>query len=127
MPLMSLNHFTIRTADLEKTRDFYVDALGLNVGARPDLPFPGYWLYCGDTAVVHLVPPTDAIGGGPSEDTGHFDHVAFVAEDFPGVKDRLKQHGVKFEERYIASARIRQLFFPDLNNVMIELNFPNQA
>jgi catechol 2,3-dioxygenase-like lactoylglutathione lyase family enzyme len=127
MPLTSLNHVTVRTDQLEKTRDFYRDALGLEVGWRPDLAFPGYWLYCGDTAVVHLVPPSDAIGGGPSADTGHFDHVAFLAEDFPGVKARLERMGVRFEERYIASAKIRQLFFPDINNVMIEVNFPNQA
>ena len=38
------------------TRDFYRNILGLEVGFRPDLNFPGYWLYCGDVPVVHLVP-----------------------------------------------------------------------
>jgi catechol 2,3-dioxygenase-like lactoylglutathione lyase family enzyme len=50
MPL-SLNHCSICTADLEASRRLYVDALGLAVGPRPDFPFPGRWLYAGDTAV----------------------------------------------------------------------------
>jgi hypothetical protein len=31
------------------------------VGFRPDLDFAGYWLYCGDVPVVHLVPRGSAI------------------------------------------------------------------
>ena len=49
MPL-SLNHYSICTADLEASRRFYVDALGLGVGPRPEFPFSGRWLYAGDTA-----------------------------------------------------------------------------
>ncbi len=35
-----LNHISIRTTDIEATRHFYVDVLGLQVGPRPDFPFP---------------------------------------------------------------------------------------
>jgi extradiol dioxygenase family protein len=56
MPLSALHHITVQTDDLEATRDFYRDVLGLKVGFRPDLDFPGYWLYCRDVPVVHLVP-----------------------------------------------------------------------
>ncbi len=45
MGLNALNHFTIRTADLERTKAFYSEVLGLPVGYRPPLGFPGYWLY----------------------------------------------------------------------------------
>jgi catechol 2,3-dioxygenase-like lactoylglutathione lyase family enzyme len=47
MGLNALNHFTICPVDLEATKDFYVDVLGLDLGERPPLGFPGYWLYCG--------------------------------------------------------------------------------
>ena len=80
MLLNALHHITVQTDDLEGTRDFYRDVLGLTVGFRPDLDFPGYWLYCGDVPVVHLVPRGNAIGGGPSPDTGPFDHFAFLAQ-----------------------------------------------
>src|SRR5437016_7798189 len=69
MALNALHHVTVQTHDLEATRDFYRDILGLTVGFRPDLDFPGYWLYCGEVPVVHLVPRANAIGGGPSDDT----------------------------------------------------------
>ena len=124
MPLNALHHVTVKTADLEATRDFYRDVLGLEVGFRPDLAFPGYWLYCGTIPVVHLVPTGNAIGGGASSDTGPFDHFAFLADDFDGIKSRLEGKGIKFRENHINSPPIDQLFFPDNNNVMIELNFP---
>ncbi len=55
---MALTHcITAPTTDLEATRDFYRDILGLRVGFRPDLDY-------------------SAIGG-PSDDTGPFDHFAF--------------------------------------------------
>ena len=124
MPLNALHHITVQTNDLEATRDFYRDVLGLEVGFRPDLNFPGYWLYCGDVPVVHLVPKDNAIGGGPSLDTGAFDHFAFLASDFQGVKATLDRKGVKYRENHIPKPPIDQLFFPDNNNVMLELNFP---
>jgi catechol 2,3-dioxygenase-like lactoylglutathione lyase family enzyme len=43
MPLGTLQHFTIEPSDLERTKSFYCDDLGLEVGDRPPLDFPGYW------------------------------------------------------------------------------------
>jgi catechol 2,3-dioxygenase-like lactoylglutathione lyase family enzyme len=45
MALNALHHVTVQTNDLEATRDFYRDVLGLTEGFRPNLDFPGYWLY----------------------------------------------------------------------------------
>ncbi len=54
MPLHHLEHFLIQTADLEGTRDWYVNTLGMRVGPSPDFKFPVVWLYIGDTDVLHL-------------------------------------------------------------------------
>jgi|SRR5580704_3513325 len=86
MGINVLHHVTVKTDDLEATRDFYRDVLGLEEGFRPDLAFPGYWLYCADVPVVHLVPRENAIGGGPSRDTGPFDHFAFLASFSTGSR-----------------------------------------
>ena len=59
MPAMSLNHYTILARDLEATKDFYTDVVGLSVGDRPPLNFPGYWLYCGGVPTVHLIGPRE--------------------------------------------------------------------
>ena len=126
MPLTELNHVTVRTKDMEGTRDFYVNVLGMNVGFRPDLGFPGYWLYVGKSAVVHLVPESAGIGAGPSEDTGNFDHIAFLAQDYEGTCQHLRKLGLRFRENDVASANLRQIFLTDPNHVMVELNFPGK-
>jgi catechol 2,3-dioxygenase-like lactoylglutathione lyase family enzyme len=123
MPLTELNHFTVRTDDMETTRDFYINALGLAVGPRPDLGFPGYWLYCGKSPVVHLVPANEGIGAGSGPDTGNFDHVAFLGNDFDGMRRRFAELRLPYKENHVASANIRQLFLADPNKVMIEINF----
>jgi catechol 2,3-dioxygenase-like lactoylglutathione lyase family enzyme len=124
MPLTQLNHVTVRTEDLEGTRDFYSEVLGLREGFRPPLAFPGYWLYCGEQAVVHLVPHSGQIGAGPGDTTGNFDHVAFVAEDFDGMRARFARMELDFSERVVPGIRLKQLFVQDPNKVMIEINFP---
>lgn len=124
MNLTELNHVTVRTKDLEGTRDFYVRALGMSVGFRPDLGFPGYWLYVGAQPVVHLVPESAGIGAGPSADTGNFDHVAFLARDYDATCAHLRRLGLAFRTNDVPSAGLRQLFLTDPNQVMIELNFP---
>ena len=50
-----MNHFTVLTDDLDKTLGFYVDLLGLKPGPRPDLGFPGAWLYADGSAVLHII------------------------------------------------------------------------
>ena len=47
MAATGMNHFNILTDDVDATVDFYRDAVGLETGPRPDLGFPGAWMYCG--------------------------------------------------------------------------------
>ena len=97
MPLGGLQHYTIEPADLERAKDFYCDVLGLQNGDRPPLDFPGYWLYSGGMATVHLMgtrKPREGIVVRGTEkkyqDTGRLDHIAFAATDVEGVRRRLQ-------------------------------------
>ena len=45
------DHMTIISKDLEATRHFYVDLLGMDEVDRPAFPFPGIWLQCGDISI----------------------------------------------------------------------------
>ncbi len=123
MGLNSLNHISTRPRDLEATKDFYVDVLGLEVGARPTLPFPGYWLYCGKQAVIHLI--GTELGGSEPPPTGRLDHFAFEASGLDEIKGRLAEHRVKYDEREIASVNLTQLFMHDPDGVAVEINFPH--
>ena len=134
MPINTLDHYSIRTADLAATRNFYVDVMGFEVGPRPDFPFPGVWLYQGGIAVVHVIGinPADsaglqdylgdrsAIDGGGS---GMIDHVAFAATDIDAIRTRITASGLVFRERQVPAMRLRQIFVNDPSGITIELNF----
>src|ERR1700710_1642759 len=128
MPATSLNHYTIRPRDLEATKDFYADVIGLKVGDRPPLAFPGYWLYAGDTPVVHLIgrqegemPIVDNTA--PGIRATRLDHVAFSAEGLADMRRRLASNGRKFEERVLPRLNMTQLFTLDPDGIDVELNF----
>jgi catechol 2,3-dioxygenase-like lactoylglutathione lyase family enzyme len=131
MPLGTLQHFTIEPSDLERTKAFYVDVLGLDVGERPPLDFPGYWLYSGGVATVHLMgtrqPREGIVVRGTEtkyEDTGRLDHIAFAASDVEEVRSRLTAKGVSFREQIVPRSGDTQIFLYDPDGVGVELNFP---
>ena len=62
MGVQALEHVTIRCAQRQRTRDFYVEMMGLTEGERPDFPFRGHWLYLGGVPVIHLVEAADTGG-----------------------------------------------------------------
>ena len=137
---MSLNHYSIRTQDLDACERFYVGLLGLQVGPRPPFPFPGLWLYSGDTAVwanacVHIVgiDPSNPEGlkgylgdrdVASLHGTGTVDHVAFFATGLADTLQRLRTQGVAFRERTVPLLNLHQVFVDDPNGVVVELNFP---
>lgn len=130
MPLGVLQHFTIEPSDLERTKNFYCDVLGLEDGDRPPLGFPGYWLYSGGVATVHLLgerkPREGIVVRGTEkkfEDTGRFDHIAFSATDLAGVRARLQKHNVKYREQIVPRTGAGQIFLYDPDGVGVELNF----
>ena len=131
MPLGALQHYTIEPSDLEATKNFYCDVLGLENGDRPPLGFPGYWLYSGGVATVHLLgerkPREGIVVRGTAkkfEDTGRFDHIAFAATDIEGVRKRLQSRNVKFREQIVPRTGAAQIFLHDPDGVGVELNFP---
>ena len=131
MPLGGLQHYTIEPQDLEKTKDFYVDVLGLENGERPPLGFPGYWLYSGGQAIVHLMGPRTPREGivvrgtqKKFEDTGRLDHIAFAASDVDGLRKRLKAKNVQFREQIVPRTGDTQIFLYDPDGIGVELNFP---
>src|SRR5262245_44484983 len=127
MPVQSLNHFNIRPWDLEGTKDFYVDVVGLTVGYRPPVGFPGYWLYSGESALIHLMgarpgedPAKPPLPGQPPT-TGYVDHIAFAATDLISLRDRLTTRGVPFTERVVPRDGQILITVQDPNGVRVEL------
>lgn len=129
MPAESLNHYTIQARDVEKTKDFYEQIVGLKVGERPPLNFPGYWLYCGGTPVVHLLgyqAHAKVITDGPSypADTGRLDHIAFSCTGLKDMKATLQSANIRYDERVLPRLNMTQLFYYDPDGIAVECNFP---
>ena len=135
MAVRTLDHCSIRTLDLPASREFYVDVLGMDEGDRPDLPFPGVWLYLEDHSVIHLVgvDPDDFsglveyLGGDIDSDalqgSGSLDHIAFCATGASAMIERLKKNNVSYRERQVPNMDLSQIFVEDPNGITIELNY----
>jgi catechol 2,3-dioxygenase-like lactoylglutathione lyase family enzyme len=140
MPIGKLDHYSIRTLDIEASRRFYTEVMGFQVGFRPPFNFPGMWLYNGlpypqSCGVVHVIGIDPANPAGLNaylgerdlaslRGTGTVDHMAFAATGLAEVRGRLKRQGVAYRERAVPSLGLHQVFFEDPSQVTIELNFP---
>ncbi len=116
-----MNHFTITAEDRSATLGFYCGLLGLHEGHRPDLGFPGAWLYAegNPQAVLHIYWDRPM----PNGRTGVIDHMAFTASDLKAVKARFDAAGLKYDLRQQAGVGTWQLFSHDPNGARVELDF----
>lgn len=132
MPLNLMEHYLVLTDDIDATREFYIEVLGLSDGFRADLGFPGYWLYLNEIPVLHIaewetytahshqlgIPVTSRAKG-----TGSFDHIAFNGSDADEMIGRLQKYKIPYDRNDVPVAGLVQLFINDPNGVKIELNF----
>ena len=140
MPVECLDHYSIRTTDLEASRHFYTTVLGFQVGPRPPFDFPGLWIYAGEPAagsngVVHIIgiDPTDPEGlkaylgdRDPSSlsGSGTVDHIAFAATGLADMRRRCASLAITTRERTVPALGLHQVFLEDPSGVTIELNYP---
>ena len=122
--MAALDHLLVLTDDIDATRDFWCGALGLQVGERPPLEFHGYWLYAGGVPCVHVAERasfdvhSERIGIAAT--AGPVEHVAFTADDYEGVVERLERGGIDAAPNTVPG--MQQLFLEDPNGVKIEIN-----
>ena len=140
MPIQRLDHYAVRTPDLEASLQFYTAIMGFETGFRPPFDFPGYWLYNGNpypasNGIVHLIgidpdnPQglTDYLGDRDPASmlgSGAIDHMAFLANGVQDMRARLQKHNLAWREREVPSLNILQVFLEDPSGVTIELNYP---
>jgi catechol 2,3-dioxygenase-like lactoylglutathione lyase family enzyme len=98
----------------EEVAGFYIDLLGLAVADRWDSGRAGAWLDLGDGAQVHL--SERDVPSSPDY------HVAFVVDDFEGVRDRAANTGIPWIDRGAGRA-----FLHDPAGNLIELFAPEAA
>ncbi len=123
----NLNHVAVMVTDVDKSRAFYQNVLGLEKIPRPQTKVPGEWLGLGDRQ-LHLI--------GEPGPQGKIDprrpHLALDVEDLEAAKKKLTEMGISFVDASKSQTVIpmteatlrlvgRQLWLEDPDGNMIEL------
>ena len=102
MEIRSLDHAALFVSDVERSRYFYGQVLGMEEIPRPsNFAFPGAWFRKG-RAEVHLIGADDPkrvaqIYHGYHADElsrGHGSHIAFLIDDLEEAQQHLRKHDV---------------------------------
>ena len=107
MPLLRLEHYLVLSDDIDGTRDFYCDVLGMR-------EWESYAVWTKEVGI-----PISS----RAKSTGAVDHIAFNASGFDEVRARLQARGLEIHSNLLDEIGLRQLFIYDPNGVPIELNF----
>jgi catechol 2,3-dioxygenase-like lactoylglutathione lyase family enzyme len=119
-----LDHATLRTSDLEGTKAFFENVLGLKVGYRPNFGFPGYWLYEHGEPIIHLIPGN----GGNVDRTGEtIDHVGFRIPDYDAMRLKLEGMSFRFSRMELPELREKRLFVRTPTGILVELVYREEA
>jgi len=127
--IMDLHHISLPVTDLERSRAFYRDVLGLREIARPGFDFQGAWFAVGDRQ-LHLIvhdQPTLRTRGIDSHDV----HFAVRVKSYRATVAFLESQGyarnAREETRRLrgnpaGKAGFPQIFILDPDRHVIELN-----
>ena len=116
------HHYSFTVSDLERSKAFYGDVLGLEEVERPDFGIPGVWYGVGETQIHLIGKPEGVDTGSPSPKlTPIANHSAFQIEDYDAAVERLRECGAEFVE---LSREVGQIFVRDPDGNIIELIQP---
>lgn len=114
---LGIAHSSVLVADTARALAFYRDVLGMRVEpARPDLGYPGAWLWVGGQQ-IHLIelPNPDPVSGRPAH-AGRDRHTAIHVASLEPLEAALDRAGIP----YTASRSGRRALFcrdPDGNGL----------
>jgi glyoxylase I family protein len=90
MKPIQLHHTSIRVADVERSRKFYEELLGLSSVDRPDLGMPGRWYGIG-SGQLHLI-QCDPLGMAIDPSGPHF---AIQVDDLAAARREIAAAGLQ--------------------------------
>ena len=125
---MRIQHVGLVVSDLDRSRRFYAEALGLEEVPRPpNFTFDGAWFRFGGTE-IHLLAEAHTTGGagqpdpGPGAAKGMTHHLAFEVDDVAAACERLAENAVALEGGPMPRGDgFVQVFFRDPDGYVLEL------
>jgi catechol 2,3-dioxygenase-like lactoylglutathione lyase family enzyme len=133
MRIDSLHHLALTVSDLERSRRFYLEILGLNEIPRPPFSFPGAWFAVGETGQqLHLIVHTrSTFRDGKPLDTRDV-HFAIRVQSYAGALEYLRARGYRDDLsgdeplrmilRPHAVAGFPQIYILDPDRHVVEIN-----
>ena len=123
LDLRRSHHVAICVTDLERSKRFYEEVLGLREIPRPPFTVAGAWYELPDGTQVHLIVHSNPRTLRRTRAVDILDgHVAFRVADYDRAVEHLKTHGVECFELPQNVTPWKQLYFTDPDGNEIELN-----
>ena len=116
--LVKLHHVSFAVADLERSRRFFGQTLGLPEIERPGFDFGGAWYALGDRQLHLIERPGE--GGGQGAPNSRADHMALEVRDVDAVRRTLQAAGVEFGEGSNRALGMEQIFCRDPDGHTLE-------
>jgi lactoylglutathione lyase len=126
MTKIKINHIAIHVANLERSKSFYQEVLGLRAIDEPFKDGLHAWYDIGGGASVHLIEELELT---PPDDISKTNHLCFSVQDMDAFIQNLKEKGCAFEnwagnrgEIHVRPDGILQIFFRDPDGYWLEVN-----
>jgi catechol 2,3-dioxygenase-like lactoylglutathione lyase family enzyme len=119
----SLHHVAVCVTDIERSKRFYGEVLGLQEIPRPAFPFAGAWYEMEDGRQFHLIVHEQPRTLRGTRDIDLRDgHFALGVADFDRAVAHLRAAGVECVERLDNVTPWKQVYVTDPDGNVIELN-----
>jgi glyoxylase I family protein len=126
--IITMDHAAVNVSDVEVSRKFYTEQLGLTEMERPDFGFDGVWYLVGpNKEQFHLISHKEMLKRDlPSAEKPRIEHhIAFRVADVDATRKELESRGVQIMMQNERPDGVTQLFVQDPDGYVIE--FSNYA
>ncbi len=125
---MHIDHTTIRTNEIEITKDFLLAVFNLKLGKRPasiENSIKGYWLYINEDPIIHII-QSRSLKSDFTYQSEAIDHTAFfMDEPYDDFFCRIKQMNVRYSTMDLADIGEKRIFFNTPTGILLETVFRN--
>ncbi|MFD1019940.1 VOC family protein [Thalassobacillus hwangdonensis] len=124
MNIEAIHHVSLKTNDLDASRRFYTQVLGLKEMERPAFDFSGAWLQVGESQQIHLIEDPHFTFNESREFDTRGNHLALRVDSYQGAVQWLKEHGIEMKAKPESRSGFAQIFCCDPAGHTVELNAP---
>lgn len=132
MEIQALHHVTLTATDVERSRRFYREILGLREIERPPFPFPGAWFQVAGGQQLHLIVHGDATLRGLKGIDTRDNHFAIRVASYRAALEFLRSEGYREDADALDLLKMRlqpngtagfpQIYILDPDRHVIEIN-----